>query len=143
MRAVRASPRGHAAAAPPSSVMNSRRLIRSYPAAAHHGGAGSAGGISSGIEGIRLDRRAKHHIEYRFADGKEDAFAEIAAELVQLRLDDIVAEGTAAIRAAPPPLQIQRYGATTILAHFFGYHESFVQGNGVPGGSYEVFGVRR
>ena len=45
-------------------------------------------------------------IEYRFADGKEDAFAEIAAELVQLRLDDIVAEGTAAIRAAPPPLQI-------------------------------------
>lgn len=27
----------------------------------------------------------------------------------------------------------QRYGATTILAHFFGHHESFVQGNGVPG----------
>jgi hypothetical protein len=27
----------------------------------------------------------------------------------------------------------QRYGATTILAHFFGHHESFAQGNGVPG----------
>ena len=34
-------------------------------------------------------------IEYRFAEGKEDALAEIAAELVRLRLDVIVAEGTA------------------------------------------------
>jgi ABC-type uncharacterized transport system substrate-binding protein len=39
-------------------------------------------------------------IEYRFAEGKEDTLAEIAAELVQLRLDVIVAEGTAATRAA-------------------------------------------
>src|ERR1700758_2621896 len=39
-------------------------------------------------------------VEYRFAEGKEDALAEIAAELVRLRLDVIVAEGTAAIRAA-------------------------------------------
>ena len=39
-------------------------------------------------------------IEYRFAEGKEDALAEIAAELVRLRLDVIVAEGTAAIHAA-------------------------------------------
>ena len=39
------------------------------------------------------------------------------------------------LRAAPPPFSpnSQRYGATTILAHFFGHHESFVQGNGVPG----------
>jgi hypothetical protein len=37
-------------------------------------------------------------VEYRFAEGKEDALAEIAAELVRLRLDVIVAEGTAAIR---------------------------------------------
>jgi putative ABC transport system substrate-binding protein len=39
-------------------------------------------------------------IEYRFAEGKEDALAEIAAELVRLPLDVIVAEGTAATRAA-------------------------------------------
>ena len=37
--------------------------------------------------------------EYRFADGKEDVLPKIAAELVQLRLDAIVAEGTAAIQA--------------------------------------------
>jgi putative tryptophan/tyrosine transport system substrate-binding protein len=39
-------------------------------------------------------------VDYRFAEGKEDALAEIAAELVRLRMDVIVAEGTAAIRAA-------------------------------------------
>src|SRR5215831_5429825 len=39
-------------------------------------------------------------IEYRFAEGKEDALAEIAAELVRLRLEVIVVEGTAATRAA-------------------------------------------
>jgi ABC-type uncharacterized transport system substrate-binding protein len=38
--------------------------------------------------------------EYRFAEGKEDTLPGIAAELVQSRLDVIVAEGTAAIRAA-------------------------------------------
>jgi ABC-type uncharacterized transport system substrate-binding protein len=39
-------------------------------------------------------------VEYRFAEGKEDALPGIAAELVQARLDVIVAEGTAATRAA-------------------------------------------
>jgi putative ABC transport system substrate-binding protein len=39
-------------------------------------------------------------VEYRFAEGKEGALAEFAAELVRLRLDVIVAEGTAATRAA-------------------------------------------
>jgi putative tryptophan/tyrosine transport system substrate-binding protein len=39
-------------------------------------------------------------VEYRFADGKEDGLADIAAELVRLRPDIIVAEATAAIRAA-------------------------------------------
>jgi putative ABC transport system substrate-binding protein len=38
--------------------------------------------------------------EYRSADGKEDALPKIAAELVQLRLDAILAEGSAAIQAA-------------------------------------------
>jgi ABC transporter substrate binding protein len=44
-------------------------------------------------------------IEYRFAEGKEDALAEIAAELVRLHLDVIVAEGTAATRAVKPLTQ--------------------------------------
>src|SRR5215813_922966 len=39
-------------------------------------------------------------IEYRFAEGREDALPAIAAELARLRLDVIVAEGTAAIQAA-------------------------------------------
>ena len=39
-------------------------------------------------------------VEYRFAEGKEDALPGIAAELVQSRLDVVVAEGTAATRAA-------------------------------------------
>jgi putative tryptophan/tyrosine transport system substrate-binding protein len=38
-------------------------------------------------------------VEYRFSEGKEDALPGIAAELVRLPLDVIVAEGTAAIRA--------------------------------------------
>ncbi len=38
--------------------------------------------------------------EYRSADGKEDALPKIAAEMVQLRLDAILAEATPAIRAA-------------------------------------------
>jgi putative ABC transport system substrate-binding protein len=39
-------------------------------------------------------------IEVRWAEGRSERFAEIAAELVQLRPDVIVAEGTAATRAA-------------------------------------------
>src|SRR5262245_27772766 len=37
---------------------------------AHDGGAGSAGGISSGIEGIRLDRRAEHQRRVPFCRGQ-------------------------------------------------------------------------
>ena len=43
--------------------------------------------------------------EYRSADGKEDVLPKIAAELVQLRLDAILAEGTPAIRAAKDATQ--------------------------------------
>jgi putative ABC transport system substrate-binding protein len=39
-------------------------------------------------------------VEYRFAEGKMDLLPEIAAELVRLPLEVIVAEGTAAIQAA-------------------------------------------
>jgi len=39
-------------------------------------------------------------IEYRFAEGKDERLAALAAELVQLKVDVIVAGGTAAIRAA-------------------------------------------
>jgi len=43
--------------------------------------------------------------EYRSADGKEDALPKITAELVQLRLDAILAEGTAAIQSAKDATQ--------------------------------------
>jgi putative ABC transport system substrate-binding protein len=43
--------------------------------------------------------------EYRSAAGKEDVLPKIAAELVQLRLDAILAEGTPAIRAAKDATQ--------------------------------------
>jgi putative ABC transport system substrate-binding protein len=39
-------------------------------------------------------------IEYRYAEGKRDRFAELAAELVRLKVDIILAEVTALIRAA-------------------------------------------
>ena len=45
-------------------------------------------------------------VEYRFAEGKENLLAEIAAELVRLRLEVIVAEGTAATHAAKNATQI-------------------------------------
>jgi putative tryptophan/tyrosine transport system substrate-binding protein len=43
--------------------------------------------------------------EYRSADGKGDALPKIAAELAQLRLDAILAEGTTAIQAAKDATQ--------------------------------------
>jgi ABC-type uncharacterized transport system substrate-binding protein len=43
--------------------------------------------------------------EYRSADGKADALPKIAAELAQLRLDAILAEGTIAIQAAKDATQ--------------------------------------
>jgi putative ABC transport system substrate-binding protein len=39
-------------------------------------------------------------VEYRFAEGKEERFTDLAAELVQLKVDVIVVGGTAAARAA-------------------------------------------
>ena len=39
-------------------------------------------------------------VEYRFAEGREDALPAIAAELARLRLDIIVAESTVGIQAA-------------------------------------------
>jgi putative ABC transport system substrate-binding protein len=44
-------------------------------------------------------------IEYRYAEGREDALPRIAAELVQLPLDVLVAEGTAASRVAKTATQ--------------------------------------
>jgi putative ABC transport system substrate-binding protein len=43
--------------------------------------------------------------DYRSADGKEDALPKIAAEMVQLRLDAILAESTPAIQAAKDATQ--------------------------------------
>ncbi len=63
---------------------------------------------SARAEAIRLALRERGHIEgqnvaieYRYAEGKGDRFAELAAELVRLRVDIIVvAGGTPWVRAA-------------------------------------------
>ena len=39
-------------------------------------------------------------IEYRYAEGSEERLRDLAAELVRLKVDVMVAEGAAAIRAA-------------------------------------------
>jgi ABC transporter substrate binding protein len=62
-------------------------------------------GISSGTEGNGLGRGTNIAFEYRSADGKENALPKIAVELVQLRLDAILAEGTAATQAAKDATQ--------------------------------------
>jgi putative tryptophan/tyrosine transport system substrate-binding protein len=54
-------------------------------------------------EGLKLDGLIEGQnivIEYRFADGKENALPRLAAELVQSRVDAIEADGTPAIQAA-------------------------------------------
>ena len=57
---------------------------------------------STGSEGIRLALRELGYIEgkniaieYRYAEGKPDRFSELAAELVRLKVDIIVAAGGA------------------------------------------------
>jgi len=63
---------------------------------------------STRAEAIRLALRERGHIEgqniaieYRYAEGKQDRYAELAAELVRLKVDVIVAAGgTRMVRAA-------------------------------------------
>jgi ABC-type uncharacterized transport system substrate-binding protein len=65
-------------------------------------------GESARAEGIRLALRERGHIEgqnitieYRYAKGKPDRYPELAAELVRLKVDVIVAAGgTPTVRAA-------------------------------------------
>jgi ABC-type uncharacterized transport system, periplasmic component len=53
--------------------------------------------------------------EYRYADGKQDALPKLAAELVRLRVDAIVAEGTPAMQAAKDATQtVPIVGSVTI-----------------------------
>ena len=56
--------------------------------------------VSPRIAGVRLYRGAKHLVEYRFAEGKNERYAILAAELVNLGVDVIVTGGTAATLAA-------------------------------------------
>src|SRR5258707_9384082 len=45
-------------------------------------------------------------IEYRWAEGREERFAEIAAELVRLKVDVIVTSGTPAVMASKKPTSV-------------------------------------
>jgi putative ABC transport system substrate-binding protein len=48
----------------------------------------------------RLDRRRTVRIEYRWAEGRNERYAEIAAELVRHKVDVIVTQGTPSVLAA-------------------------------------------
>jgi putative ABC transport system substrate-binding protein len=54
-------------------------------------------------------------IEWRFADGKLERLSDLAAELVRLKVDVIVAPGSPAIRAAQ--------NATTTIPIVSGHHK--------------------
>jgi putative tryptophan/tyrosine transport system substrate-binding protein len=68
---------------------------------------GSASSYASRIEAFRKGLRELKYvegqnanIEYRYAEGKLDRLAELAAELVRIRVDMIVTSGNASVRAA-------------------------------------------
>jgi len=68
---------------------------------------GDAAGDSIRSEAIRLALRELGYIEgqniafeYRYGEGKRDRFPELAAELVRLKVDVIIASATLAIQAA-------------------------------------------
>ena len=70
-------------------------------------GAISASGAASWVEALRAGLRDLGYaegrnivIEYRWADGKYESLPRLAAELLQQKVDVIVAAGTAAIQAA-------------------------------------------
>jgi putative tryptophan/tyrosine transport system substrate-binding protein len=59
-----------------------------------------AGCLSWGLKQYGWIEGQNISVEYRFADGKEEALPSLAAELAQLHPDAIVADGTPAIQAA-------------------------------------------
>jgi putative ABC transport system substrate-binding protein len=61
---------------------------------------GSLGALVHGLKEHGWIEGQNITFEYRFADGKLDALSKLAAELVGLRVDAIVAEGTPGIQAA-------------------------------------------
>ncbi len=90
--------------------------------------------FSASLEHWPLDRLIPHARNAQ--THSEDQVGQIAGSIAEFGFVNPILVG-----ATFSP-KSQRYGATTILAHFFGHHESFVQGTGCRG-SYEVFGVRR
>jgi putative ABC transport system substrate-binding protein len=72
---------------------------------ANSGSAGLLDAFRQGLKETGWIEGQNIAFEYRSADGKEDSLPKIAAELVQLRLDAILAEGTPAIRAAKDATQ--------------------------------------
>jgi len=101
---------------------------------------GDAASESTRIEAIRLALRELGYIEdqniaieYRYAEGKVDRFPELAAELVRLKVDIIVAVGDRGIGAAKKatktiPIVMASSGIDPVEA---GYIESLAR----PGGN--------
>ena len=65
----------------------------------------TVGNLSAPQGRSTLFRRRRDHprtiaIEYRWAEGREERFAELAAELARLKVDIIVTSGTPAVMAS-------------------------------------------
>ena len=71
-------------------------------------------------------------IEYRYAEGRDDRLADLAAELVRLKVDVIVAGGTAAIRATQ---QATRTISTVMAGTPDPVGQGFVASLARPGGN--------
>ncbi len=84
-----------AAAQPPAKVA---RIGILSPAAAASTPLSEA--IRQGLHELGYVEGQNIVIEYRFAEGRDERLADLAAELVRLKVDVIVAGGVAAIRAA-------------------------------------------
>src|SRR6266446_1671741 len=84
-----------AAAQPPAKVA---RIGILSPAAAASTPLSEA--IRQGLHELGYVEGQNIVIEYRFAEGRDERLADLAAELVRLKVDMIVAGGSAAIRAA-------------------------------------------
>jgi putative ABC transport system substrate-binding protein len=75
--------------------------------------------------------------EYRYADDKQDALPKLAAELVRLRVDAIVAEGTPAMQAAKDATQT----VPTVGVSNDPVASGFVSSLGRPGGNITGIGL--
>jgi len=86
-----------AEAQPPTKV---HRIGWLHPGLSHPEPHPSLEAFRQGLRGFGYVESQNLVIEYRFAEGRDDRLADLAAELVRLNVDMIVAGGAVAVRAA-------------------------------------------